>query len=86
MALRHKLEDEIDSELKREENGYCDGGDIGSGTINMYFNVKDVGRAIKSINKSLQRKKLTDKAVIAQRIGEDIEVLQPNNYGRPFEY
>lgn len=38
LTKRYHLEDLLDARLQADNNGICDGGDIGSGTINIFLN------------------------------------------------
>jgi len=54
LAKRHRLEEVLDECLQRTNNGGCDGGDIGSGTINIYLEgISDPDRACQDIVNAL---------------------------------
>ena len=52
---RHQLENEIDHALAQHDNGRCDGGDIGSGTMNIGVAVHDFDAALTLIAPLLQK-------------------------------
>ncbi len=54
LDFRHQAEDDLDACLKWTGNGSCDGGDIGSGTINVFCFVVVVPAAIQSILGALE--------------------------------
>ena len=70
LDLRYSIEDEIGECLAREELGHCDGGDIGSGTINAFFYVGDTRRAVQRMIAVLRTLGLAEAATIAVRDDE----------------
>ncbi len=61
--------------LGREGLGYCDGGDMGSGSMNVFCFVEKVGQAILVIVQALKANGLQKGAVIAISVGDSIEML-----------
>jgi hypothetical protein len=84
LAMRHELEARVGELLVASQNGACDGGDIGSGTANIFCVVRDVDRAIAAITPELAKRGLADRSVIAVQRGEDYAVRWPPGYDRPF--
>ncbi len=75
---RHGLEDMVDQALGWTGNGHCDGGDIGSGTVNVFMFVVDAGVAKDTVLQLLKEEKQLDGAVLAVQTGDDgYEVLWP---------
>ena len=54
LEFRHQVEDDLDACLKWTGNGCCDGGDIGSGTLNVFCFVVAVPAAIQSVLGALE--------------------------------
>jgi hypothetical protein len=59
--------------------GHCDGGDIGTGTMNIFCYVADTKVAESVIVRELKTHGFLDGAVIAERNGDDAEVLWPSD-------
>lgn len=76
---RHRIEDLLDECLAWTCNGFCDGGDIGSGAINIFCLVIDPEAAKNTLVKTLKRNRLLKGAVIAVREGESYRVLWPED-------
>lgn len=68
---RHRVEDLMNECLGWTGNGHCDGGDIGSGTINIFSYVIDPEIAAKTTIECLREENLLEGAIIAIR--ENIE-------------
>ena len=81
---RVEVEDLMEECLDGTGLGNCDGGDLGSGTMNVFCFVADPDRAQKVIVDKLRANSLLDGAVIAQRIGEDYKVLWPHDFQGEF--
>ena len=64
--------------------GHCDGGDIGSGTINIFCYVADAKIAESVIVRELKERGFLEGAVIAERIGDSVEVLWPRDFDGAF--
>ncbi|WP_069201946.1 hypothetical protein [Bhargavaea cecembensis] len=76
---RQIAEDELDERLNRTGIGYCDGGDIGSGTANTFFYVIDVDKALQVVTDELAKHGLLEEAAIACATpdGDDYLSLHP---------
>ena len=77
---RYQVEDILNDCLGWTGNGHCDGGDIGSGTINAYSFVVDPRLAKDAIVAALKKHGLIDGAIIAVQRGDDHEVLWPDDF------
>lgn len=93
LKKRHRLSDLLGDCLEETENGYCDGGDIGSGSINIFLEeVIDPQRACDTIVAALQESDDLEGAVIAldldpegtQEEGPDYAILWPTDYQGEF--
>ena len=82
---RHRVEGILDECLGWTGNGHCDGGDIGSGTINAFALVVDPIAAAAAIVKALKQRGLLGGAVIAFHQGEEPPtVLFPEDFEGKF--
>ena len=81
---RHSVEDILDDCLGWTGNGHCDGGDIGSGTINAFSFVVDPHLAKDAIVAALEKNELIDGAIIAHQNEDDYEVLWPKDFEGEF--
>jgi hypothetical protein len=84
---RVKIEDLMNDCLIPTGLGYCDGGDIGNGTINIFCEVVDAAVAERIIVDKLREANELDGAVIVkrERAGDDeYKVLWPKNYAGKF--
>ena len=77
---RHRVEDILNECLGWTGNGDCDGGDIGSGTINVFLFVVDPYLAKDSIVAALKQNNLIDGAIIAIDHKDDYEVVWPEDF------
>jgi hypothetical protein len=84
LGLRHKVEGILNECLGWTGNGFCDGGDIGSGVMNVFSYVVNPDVAIETIRDELSTRKLLGRAVIAVREGEDYRVAWPESYSDEF--
>jgi len=93
LEKRHRLEGVLGKRLEETDNGYCDGGDIGSGSINIYLEeVIDPQRACDSLVAVLQESGDLERAVIALNLdpngtreeGPCYQVLWPKDYSGDF--
>ena len=57
--------------------GHCDGGDMGSGQMNVFCRVADAAIAEQVIVSDLREHELLEGAIIAQMIGDEAKVLWP---------
>jgi hypothetical protein len=77
---RVKVEDLLNECLGWTGNGHCDGGDIGSGTINAFSFVVDPHLATKTVVAALRQKNWLEGAMIAFHRGDDPKVLWPPRF------
>lgn len=93
LEKRNWLADRLDQALRSKRNGECDGGDIGSGTINIFLTgVVDPGRACVTIVDTLRELGELSGAIVALDLdpeGEKEEdpfytVLWPKEYDGEF--
>jgi hypothetical protein len=82
----HRVEDVLNESLKRTDNGCCDGNDMGSGTTNIFLQVKDPQRAVKTITEALNKIQRLNGATIALETEEGFEVLWPQSFRGEFNY
>ncbi len=81
---RHSVEDILNECLGWTGNGHCDGGDIGSGTVNAFSFVVDPYLARDAIVAALTRNELIDGAIIAIDSEDDYDVLWPEDFQGEF--
>jgi len=86
LEQRQRVENVLDECLKQTGNGYCDGGDIGDGTINVFLHVLDLDHAIETIVEALSNIHLLDGAMIALETEEGFKVLWPQEFVGGFSY
>ena len=86
LDFRSNVEGLLNETLGWTGNGHCDGGDIGSGTINVFSEVVVPAEAVAATRAALQERGWLDQAVIAVRNDHDYIVVWPPDYGRPFSY
>jgi hypothetical protein len=84
LEKRHKIEELLDECLAWTCNGFCDGGDIGSGSINIFCLVVDPAAAKDTLVSTLKKNRLVKGAVIAVREGELYRVLWPDDFEGTF--
>jgi hypothetical protein len=84
LEKRHGVQDLLDDTLGWTGNGHCDGGDIGSGSINAYSFVVDPEKAAEAVIDALERDGMLAGAVIAVRENADYRVLWPRDYDGKF--
>jgi predicted DNA-binding WGR domain protein len=77
---RDRVEGLLNECLGWSGNGHCDGGDIGSGTTNVFSFVVDPELAAKAAVAALRKNKLLEGAVIAFHRGGPVKVLWPADY------
>ncbi len=75
LEKRHHVEDLMNECLGWTGNGSCDGGDIGSGTANIFNYVVDVKKATRTIIEELKNNNLLEGVKIAYLNPEDEEYL-----------
>lgn len=83
---RHEVEGILNECLGWTGNGHCDGGDIGSGSINAFSAVVDPVLAGQAIIKALRARKLLAEATVAYRLPEsdDYIVVWPEDFRGEF--
>ena len=81
---RYAVEELMNERLGWTGLGHCDGGDIGSGTINILCYVADTKAAESVIVRELKAHGFLDCAVIAERTGDDAKVLWPKDFKGAF--
>ena len=95
LDFRNEMWDHLNGVLGWTGNGAVHGGDIGSGTINLFFDAVDPNIAIQSIVSAFQYLKLEKKYIIAlesistkqdAQSDFEIKVLYPQNYKSEFNY
>ena len=82
--FREEIYGILNNNLGWTGNGSCDGGDIGSGTVNLFCDVVDPALAVKSVVIELKKAKRLDGAVLATRVGSKFKVLWPKGSRTPF--
>ncbi|MGE6257484.1 hypothetical protein ACQKCU_06155 [Heyndrickxia sporothermodurans] len=75
LVKRHNVEGLMNECLGWTGNGFCDGGDIGSGTANIFNYVVDVEMATQTIIEELRNNNLLEKVKIAYLNPEDEEYI-----------
>ncbi len=85
LEKRHSVEDLMNECLGWTGNGYCDGGDIGSGTANIINYVVDVEKALKTILEELSNNNLLEGVKIAYLNPKDDEYIALYPEGTDFE-
>jgi hypothetical protein len=93
LDLRHHVEDILDQALRSARLGHIDGGDIGSGTINVFAIVETSAseQAWAVIRTELARRNLLERAIVARDArGDDGDewpaVIWPEDHERRFSY
>jgi hypothetical protein len=86
LEKRHAVENLLNEGLGWTGNGNCDGGDIGSGTMNVCSLVVNPYLASNTIIEELRKNSLLEGAVIAIEREDSFEVLYPENFEKEFSY
>ena len=93
LDFRHQVEDILDQALRSARLGHIDGGDIGSGTINVFAIVEPSAweQAWAVTRTELARRNLLERAIVARDArGDDGDewpvVIWPEDYERKFSY
>jgi hypothetical protein len=81
---RHQMEELLTQCLAATCNGFCDGGDIGSGEMNIFCLVLNPEAAKRALVSTLKKNRLLKGAVIALREGEEYRVLWPADFKGAF--
>ncbi len=77
LERRHMMEEVINDGLLHTGNGYCEGGDVGSGTTNTFYHVLDVEAAIALIFEEMKARDVQDEPKIAVQEGAAYTVRSP---------
>jgi hypothetical protein len=89
LDFRHHLEDVLQAALQQDDLGMVDGGDIGSGSVNVFAFV-DPDRwepAWATVRSKLADMELLQRAVVARQVDDsDPEVVWPEGTGQKFRY
>lgn len=89
LRKRYRVEDIMNEALGWTGNGHCDGGDIGSGTINIFCYVVEPYLATETVRDALRESDLLEGAIIAVKQTEDgdYKISWPHNLlGQDFSY
>ena len=86
LEKRRKVEDLLNESLGWTGNGHCDGGDIGSGTINIFSFVIDPFLASDVVVEALRKAKLLGGAIIALEDEDGFQILWPQDFAEEFAY
>lgn len=84
LKKRHNVEDLMNEWLGWTGNGSCDGGDVGSGTANIFNYVVDVEKATKTIIEELRNNHLLKGVKIAYLNPEEKEYIRLYPEGTEF--
>jgi hypothetical protein len=89
LEKRHQIEDLMNECLGWTGNGHCDGGDIGSGSMNVYCYVVDRLAGVEAVIAKLREVNLLDGALIASKHNvenedEQYKVHWPLNFSGEF--
>jgi hypothetical protein len=89
LDFRHQVEDDLRAALQEHDLGIVDGGDIGSGSVNVFAFV-DPDRweaAWAAVRSKLVDLELLQRAVVARQVEDsEPEVLWPEDYGQDFRF
>ncbi|VWX34570.1 conserved hypothetical protein [Exiguobacterium oxidotolerans] len=77
LERRHMMEEMIDEGLLHTGNGYCEGGDIGGNTTNIFYHVLDVEAAVSLIFEGMKEHDVRGEPIIAVPEGETYTGLYP---------
>lgn len=84
---RHRVEDLLNGTLELSETGYCDGGDIGSGTMNVCCYVIDPASTSQLVIEKLAANELLIDATVAYEEDDDkFAVVWPKGHTGDFSY
>ncbi len=82
---RVEVENILGEFLEAGDLGYCDGGDIGSGTMNVFCFVKTGKKAAQAIIETLRKHNHLDGAVVAEMIRGEETVVWPPDFAGEFQ-
>lgn len=80
LKKRHSVENLLGTFLENSDLGYCDGGDIGSGTMNIFCFVKRAHDGANAIVDTLRRNDLLEGAVVAESTDGEDKVIWPEDF------
>lgn len=80
LEKRYAVEDLLNGALGWTGNGHCDGGQMGSGSMEVFSYVIDPHIACKTTVESLRENSLLEGALIAYEEDEEYKVLYPENH------
>jgi hypothetical protein len=86
LEKRYAVEDILNESLGWTGNGNCDGGQIGSGSMEIFSYVIDPHVAYKRVIGDFSEYGMLDGALIAYEEDEDYKVLYPENYSGVFKF
>jgi hypothetical protein len=81
---RVKIETLLEEFLSEADLGYLDGGDIGSGTANIFCFLKPERKGTEAIIQTLRKNGYLDGAVIQETVKGEEKVVWPPNYAGEF--
>lgn len=84
LDFRVTVEDLLNETLGWTGNGHCDGGDIGSGTINVFSFVVEPPAAVDAVRTAFAERNWLDRAVIAIRNDDHYDIVWPPGHAGPF--
>jgi hypothetical protein len=86
VELRWRIESLLDDALGWVGNGHCDGGDAGSGSMNVFCYVVDAKASAQTMVETLREHGLLDKLIIAldDEDTDAMKVLWPPDYQGTF--
>jgi hypothetical protein len=84
LERRRQIEEVLTECLASTCNGFCDGGDLGSGEMNLYCLVLNTEAAKTALVYTLRKNRFLKGAVIALREGESYRVLWPADFQGEF--
>jgi hypothetical protein len=90
LNFRNQIWDNLNEQFFWSGNGEVSGGDIGSGTVNLFFRTVSSDLAVKTIDALVQAKQIQRPYLIAM-VGDDnartaVNVIYPEDYSGMFNY
>jgi hypothetical protein len=87
LEKRYAIEDVLNGSLGWTGNGHCDGGQMGSGSMEIFSYVVDPVIACATVVKDLQENGILDGALVAYTSdGENYKVLYPEDHEGDFSF
>ncbi len=84
LDFRNEIWNELEAWLFWSGNGDVSGGDIGSGTVNLFLDVIDLEMAVQAIKAMLAKKQISRPFIVARQNDEEVNVIYPTNYEGEF--